>query len=60
MIKIGTSDNCTFTLTFKKEKENFELSKMEFNIDGKSLNANGTDIIFLYLTFPKLYFEIHF
>lgn len=48
MIKIWTTDNCTFTLTFKKEKENFELTKMEFNIDGTSLKAKGTEIIYFF------------
>lgn len=41
MIKIETTDKCTFTLTFTKEKENFELSKMEFILNGTALNATG-------------------
>lgn len=41
MIKVATTDSCTFTLTFVKDKEMFELSEMKFVLNGTSLNAKG-------------------
>lgn len=48
MITIETTENCTFTLTFLKEKESFELSKMEFNLDGKAMDAKDATINIVY------------
>uniref|UniRef100_A0A336N2E7 Lysosome-associated membrane glycoprotein 5 n=1 Tax=Culicoides sonorensis TaxID=179676 RepID=A0A336N2E7_CULSO len=48
MIKVQTTGPCDFSLTFTKENETFELSKMEFNINGSALNAIDSLITIVY------------
>ncbi|XP_063698641.1 lysosome-associated membrane glycoprotein 1-like [Culicoides brevitarsis] len=48
MIKIETNENCTFSLTFLKEKESFELSDMMFVLDGTAMGAKDPQITIHY------------